>query len=301
MAVDKLVDSTQLDADLTSVANAIRTKGGTSAQMAFPAGFVSAVRNIPTSGSDYPADIPKVGDGNAYIHVYLFDDDLTVNPYVSFASGRVLIDWGDGDVEESTSGGMITHTYDHGGYYIIKMSILSGTAAFGSSPNYWLFGGGSELGRVSQAKIIGFESGLFDIKSLEFLTRSNATCIYMGQSPRGGSAPLAQHCQTLRHLEFPSAITSIPTNAFTYCFRLKSIIIPANVTSIATSAFSHTAGLSVHLLPTTPPTLSSTSAFPGVDETTIYVPYSADHSILEAYKTATNWSTYESKIFEEEP
>lgn len=48
MAVDKLVDSTQLDADLTSVANAIRTKGGTSSQMAFPAGFVSAVQAIPT-------------------------------------------------------------------------------------------------------------------------------------------------------------------------------------------------------------------------------------------------------------
>lgn len=50
MAVEKLVDSTQLDADLTSVANAIRTKGGTSAQMAFPAGFVSAVQAIPTGG-----------------------------------------------------------------------------------------------------------------------------------------------------------------------------------------------------------------------------------------------------------
>lgn len=50
MAVDKLVDSTQLDADLTSVANAIRTKGGTSAQLAFPAGFVSAVQAIPTGG-----------------------------------------------------------------------------------------------------------------------------------------------------------------------------------------------------------------------------------------------------------
>lgn len=46
MAVDKLVDSTQLDADLTSVANAIRTKGGTSAQLAFPSGFISAVENI---------------------------------------------------------------------------------------------------------------------------------------------------------------------------------------------------------------------------------------------------------------
>ena len=50
MAVDKLVDSTQLNADLTSVANAIRTKGGTSAQLAFPSGFVSAVQAIPTGG-----------------------------------------------------------------------------------------------------------------------------------------------------------------------------------------------------------------------------------------------------------
>lgn len=50
MAVDKLVDSTQLDADLTSVANAIRTKGGTSASLAFPSGFVSAINAIPTGG-----------------------------------------------------------------------------------------------------------------------------------------------------------------------------------------------------------------------------------------------------------
>lgn len=50
MSLDKLVDSTQLDSDLTSVANAIRTKGGTSAQLAFPAGFVSAIGDIPTGG-----------------------------------------------------------------------------------------------------------------------------------------------------------------------------------------------------------------------------------------------------------
>ena len=48
MAYDKLVDSTQLDNNLTSVANAIRTKGGTSGQLAFPNGFVSAVNAIPT-------------------------------------------------------------------------------------------------------------------------------------------------------------------------------------------------------------------------------------------------------------
>lgn len=38
------------DTDLTSVANAIRTKGSTSADLTFPDGFVSAIGNIPTGG-----------------------------------------------------------------------------------------------------------------------------------------------------------------------------------------------------------------------------------------------------------
>lgn len=38
------------DTELTSVANAIRTKGGTQAQLEFPTGFVTAIGNIP-SGS----------------------------------------------------------------------------------------------------------------------------------------------------------------------------------------------------------------------------------------------------------
>ena len=50
MALDKLVDSTQLDADLTTVANAIRTKGGTSAQLAFPQGMADAIAAIPSGG-----------------------------------------------------------------------------------------------------------------------------------------------------------------------------------------------------------------------------------------------------------
>lgn len=51
MAVDKLVDSTQLNTDLTSVANAIRAKSGGSNQLAFPSGFVSEIANIPSGGS----------------------------------------------------------------------------------------------------------------------------------------------------------------------------------------------------------------------------------------------------------
>ena len=39
------------DAQLTSIANAIRTKGGTSGQLEFPAEFVSAIAAIETGGS----------------------------------------------------------------------------------------------------------------------------------------------------------------------------------------------------------------------------------------------------------
>lgn len=51
MAVDRSVDSSVLDAGLTSIANAIRTKGGTSDELTFPTEFVSAIAALP-SGSN---------------------------------------------------------------------------------------------------------------------------------------------------------------------------------------------------------------------------------------------------------
>lgn len=46
-----IVDDEQLDADLTEVANAIREKAGTSDDLDFPSGFVSAVQSI-SGGED---------------------------------------------------------------------------------------------------------------------------------------------------------------------------------------------------------------------------------------------------------
>ena len=52
-----MTDYLTTDTELTSVANAIRTKGGTSAQLVYPTGFVSAIEAIPsgTSTSDATA------------------------------------------------------------------------------------------------------------------------------------------------------------------------------------------------------------------------------------------------------
>ena len=59
------------DTELTSVANAIRTKGGTNSQLVFPGGFVSAIGNISGGGgsSDFSTALVTVnqsGDPMGY-------------------------------------------------------------------------------------------------------------------------------------------------------------------------------------------------------------------------------------------
>lgn len=51
MAVDKAIDSTEFDSKLTTVADAIRTAGGTTDPMSFPSGMVEAI-SVLKSGSE---------------------------------------------------------------------------------------------------------------------------------------------------------------------------------------------------------------------------------------------------------
>ena len=53
MALDKFVDSAQLDSDLEDVADAIRAKTGGSSQLAFPNGFVSEIESISSGVASY--------------------------------------------------------------------------------------------------------------------------------------------------------------------------------------------------------------------------------------------------------
>lgn len=52
MAFDKVVDSAVLESGLTSIANAIREKAGTSDALAFPAGFAEAIASIESGGGN---------------------------------------------------------------------------------------------------------------------------------------------------------------------------------------------------------------------------------------------------------
>lgn len=72
------------DTSLTTVADAIREKGGTTAPLSFPAGMAEAVRNIK-SGS---ADLSAV---DVYIADFTVPADLTVTAGVVDKYARIVV------------------------------------------------------------------------------------------------------------------------------------------------------------------------------------------------------------------
>lgn len=100
-------------------------------------------------------------------------------------------------------------------------------------------------------------------------------------------------CWSLQSVNLPNSLTTIKAGAFGNCLFLESVIIPSGVTSIETSAFNNSYGISeLRLMPSIPPTISSSSLSFLRSNGIIYVPAES----LEAYKTASNWSTYANKI-----
>ena len=128
-------------------------------------------------------------------------------------------------------------------------------------------------------------------------------------------------CSGLTSVTIPNSVTSIDDFAFISCSGLTTLTIPNSVTTIGDAAFENCSGLtsitignsvtligyghfiagfcdgcselsSINMLTTTPPILTYT--FHGTSNTLkIYVPYES----LNAYKTATYWSDYESRIY----
>ena len=92
----------------------------------------------------------------------------------------------------------------------------------------------------------------------------------------------------------PNGVTEIQGSAFSSCYSLSSLVFPDTLQSIAASAFAQNVSMhEYHFLSTTPPTLANANAFDDIpSDCIIYVPMAS----VEAYKTATNWSTYATQI-----
>ena len=96
MSVDKLVDSTALDAGLTSIANAIRRKSGGSRQLSFPDGFVDEIGDIAATYDKTPIDdVTFVDYDGTVLYTYSADEfmELTEMPANPSHTGLVAQGW----------------------------------------------------------------------------------------------------------------------------------------------------------------------------------------------------------------
>ena len=102
-----------------------------------------------------------------------------------------------------------------------------------------------------------------------------------------------QNCYSLASISIPSGVTSIENNAVNSCYSLASVSIPSSVTSIGTSTLQNCYGVGeYHVKASTPPTINSYTFYGVPSDCKFYVPAES----LEAYKTASNWSNYASKM-----
>lgn len=101
MAVDKAIDSTEFDSKLTSVADAIRTAGGTTDTMSFPTGMIDAISSLSSGGggteelsaimkifgcSDYEISVAQIY-GNNSIQVPITNETLKSSSRLIFIPG----------------------------------------------------------------------------------------------------------------------------------------------------------------------------------------------------------------------
>ena len=99
-------------------------------------------------------------------------------------------------------------------------------------------------------------------------------------------------CNSLVSVTIPSSVTSIGYSSFSGCGSLTSVTITSSVTSIDYKGFNGCYSLtSVTCESTTPPTIDE-YVFDNTNNCPIYVPSSS----VSAYKAATNWSRYTSRI-----
>ena len=135
-------------------------------------------------------------------------------------------------------------------------------------------------------------SGVTSIGQSAFYNCSSLTSCTIGSGVTSIGTSAFRNCSGLTSIDIPSDVTSIGNQAFYACSSLTSCTIGSGVTSIGDAVFYRCSGLtSIISNAATPPTLGS-YVFDNTNDCPIYVPSAS----VNAYKAATNWSTYASRI-----
>lgn len=217
----------------------------------------------------------------------------------------VTIDWGDGSDPETLPGtGYVntTHTYQTAGDFVITLDPAEGCElGFGDTDNKLsIFGTtyGSayyKYGSLPNQAVVG-SRGINNISNSALCYCSSLRKVIILNGATSIEENAFNSCHALTYVDIPESVTVIKGYSFQNCYSLRSIKFCSNITKIDSRAFFNNYSIEeIHCLSNNPPVISS-DTFSGIpSDCIIYVPVGS----LEAYQTATNWSTYADQMQEE--
>ena len=278
MAYDKVVDSASLDSKLTQVADAIRTKGNTSADLQFPSGFISAIQAIQTGGGitpGAPGDITFYDYDGTIVTSWTLEELATKTALPDYPSHEGLIcqgwNWSLTDLkttnrkmnvgamyitddgktriyirlEEGRTSPMLgvcpngTVTVDWGDGTTPDTLTGTSTSTVQWTPNHAYAAAGEYVITLTVDGTMGFYGGsLFSVGGAILLYSSNVS-----------DKRNYVYRDSVQKIEIGSGVTSIGDNAFNPCYSLASITIPNGVTSIGNHTFNYCYSLASITIP----------------------------------------------------
>lgn len=159
-----------------------------------------------------------------------------------------------------------------------------------------------DVGPADNGKVLGVSNGVWSLVEVSgdntLPTVLNDETYSLNAIDLTGTTGIRDYAFYNAHItsiEMPNTVEYIGDHAFQNSDLESPITIPASVTSIGAEAFQGTEGKVFIFEGTTPPTISSdafASNYAEISQLSIYVP---DDSV-NAYKTATGWSSYTLQI-----
>ena len=260
----KVVNADQLDADLTTVSDAIQAKADTEGPFVFPDGFVSAISAIQTGGGGGGAapsatwnDVTFVDYDGRVLYSYSLTEvqALTELPALPSHDGLVCQGWNwtleaIKALNRPVTVGAMYITDDGATRLHIRIATVGrmtvplyiGQTVANGVPIDWGDGSAAETlagtGNVNTSHTYA-EPGDYTISlmpddgcTLSFGKGSSSYCV-MGLIGNNNRV----YCAMLHDVSIGKSVTSIGTYAFQYCYSLASITIPDGVASIGQFTF----------------------------------------------------------------
>ena len=298
------------DSSLTSVADAIRAKGGTSAQLEFPTDFVSAIQNIPSGGGGGSGGVAKLKDVNFYDYDGTLVDSYTASEFAALSAipanpshdGLTAQGWNwsltDAQAYVAKYGrlnvGQMYVTTSGDTEIDIQLGIGRNKPYLGCCPNGTVdidWGDGSAHDTLTGTSTTTLQSiqhtypdtgEMFTIKlhmesgSLGFKgVSSNSTgsqVIYKGST--GSTNGQRAYQNAVKDVRYGSHVTSIGNYAFYNCYSLTSVTIPESVTSIGSYAFYNCYSLTSVTIPESVTSIGSNAFYYCTSLTSVTIPES---------------------------